>query len=70
MPIHIKSMISAAALIAAGALHYFQAQAGQTVTPWVALALGVFMVVAMWIFPEKQGKGGKKPWHHRKGKLR
>jgi hypothetical protein len=30
------------------------------VTPWIALALGVFMVFAMWVFPEEKKDKPKK----------
>ncbi len=58
MPDRIKYLLTALIVIIAGAFHYFQAQAGQQLTQWVALGLGVFMILAIWLFPE--ARGGKK----------
>ena len=60
MPAKFKIMISIVVVIAAVAVFFFQSTAGQEVTPWVALALGVFMIFAMWIFPEEQKKKSSK----------
>ncbi len=57
MPAPIKLVLSIIVLCAAGAAYYFQASAGQTLTPWLILFLGLFMVVALWLFPETKGKG-------------
>ncbi len=56
MPAKFKIMISIVVVIAAAAVFHFQSAAGQEVTPWVALALGGFMIFAMWLFPEEQKK--------------
>lgn len=56
MPPKIKIPLSIAVILVAIAVSYFQYQAGQAVTPWIALALGVFMVFAMWVFPEEKKK--------------
>ena len=60
MPAKFKIMISIVVVIAAVAVFYFQSTAGQAVTPWVSLALGAFMIFAMWIFPEEQKKKSSK----------
>ena len=60
MPAKFKIMISIVVVIAAVAVFYFQSTAGQGFTPWVALALGAFMIFAMWIFPEEQKKKSSK----------
>ena len=60
MPAKFKIMISIVVVIAAVAVFYFQSTAGHAVTPWVALALGAFMIFAMWIFPEEQKKKSSK----------
>lgn len=56
MPAKYKIPLSIVVLLAAIAVSYFQHQAGQAVTPWVALGLGAFMIIAMWIFPESKEK--------------
>lgn len=53
MPNHLKFIISAIALIAAGTMFYVDTQAGmEGAARWVALFLGVFAVFAIWVFPE------------------
>ncbi len=60
MPPKIKIPLSLLVALAAIAVFYFQRQAGQSVTPWVALALGGFMIFAMWLFPEEKKGQAKK----------
>jgi hypothetical protein len=56
MPVKFKVLISLMVAVAAYGTYHFQLQAGETVTPWVALGLGAFMIFAMWVFPEEQKK--------------
>jgi len=56
MPVKYKLLISLLVVLAAAGTYYFQSQAGETVTPWVALGLGAFMIFAMWVFPEERKK--------------
>lgn len=60
MPPKIKIPLSILVILAAIGVSYFQHQSGQAVTPWIALALGVFMVFAMWLFPEEKKEKPKK----------
>lgn len=60
MPPKYKIPLSILVVLAAIAVSYFQYQAGQPITPWVALALGGFMIFAMWIFPEEKKSKDKK----------
>lgn len=60
MPPKYKIPLSLLVILVAIAVSYFQYQAGQTITPWVALALGAFMVFAMWVFPEEKKSKDKK----------
>ena len=60
MPPKYKVPLSVLVAIVALAVYYFQRTAGQPLTPWVALALGAFMIFAMWLFPEaKPGRDGR-----------
>lgn len=59
MPIPIKITFSIIILGVAIAGHYFLASLGQDVTPYLALFLGVFSVIAFWIFPEVEDKSKK-----------
>lgn len=60
MPPKYKIPLSLLVVLVAIAVSYFQYQAGQAITPWVALALGAFMVFAMWVFPEEKKSKDKK----------
>jgi hypothetical protein len=58
MPNDVKAVVSAVVLIVAAILAYWS---GSPILPefstWV-MAIGVFMVVAMWVFPEAGVKKG------------
>jgi hypothetical protein len=61
MPSNIKLTLSAIVLIVGAIVFYFEHQAGSDTVKWVVAFLAVFMVFAMWVFPEtKGGKGGGK----------
>lgn len=59
MPTNIKLVLSLIVAAAAVAVHFFQAGVGQEFNSWLALALGAFMIFAMWLFPEAKGKKQK-----------
>lgn len=52
MPAKYKVIISVLVALLAFGTYHFQTQAGQEVTPWIALSLGAFMIFAIWLFPE------------------
>lgn len=52
MPTKYKIILSIIVLGATAAVFKFQSDAGQDITPWVAAGLGLFMVFAIWLFPE------------------
>lgn len=52
MPSHLKVMLSIVVCVIAGVLAYFEHRAGATDVAWVAGFLGLFMVFAVWLFPE------------------
>lgn len=54
MPNKVKISISILVLLVAAAGFFFQAHLGQVGPKYAVLFLGVFAVVAMWIFPEVQ----------------
>ena len=57
MPNHLKAIISAIAVLVGVLVFYLDTQAGHLgLARWVALALGPFAVVAIWIFPEAKAK--------------
>ena len=56
MPSHIKLMLSIVALAVGAGAHYWERQGGNEQLSWIVAALAVFMVLAMWIFPETSSK--------------
>ena len=60
MPNNIKTMISVLTLIVGATVHFFERQAGNDHLAWIVAGLAVFMVMAMWLFPETGGKNGSK----------
>jgi hypothetical protein len=60
MPTHIKIIVSLLTLVAGALFYYFEAQYGQAHVANVGAFLSVFMVLAMWIFPEAGDRAKKK----------
>ena len=60
MPSHIKAMISLLVLVVGGVVHWWEKQAGNEHLSWDVAGLAVFMVLAMWIFPETGSRKGNK----------
>lgn len=56
MPSNIKAGISLIVLIVGAAAWYFELLAGKQDAAYAAAGLAVFMVLAMWIFPETGGR--------------
>lgn len=52
MPFHIKLMISIVTVITAAVAFYMQGQIGHVREQYLIAFLGLFMVFAMWLFPE------------------
>jgi hypothetical protein len=59
MPTHIKIFVSLLTLLVGGAFYYFENLYGQPLVARVGGVLSIFMVVAMWVFPEAGGKSRK-----------
>lgn len=60
MPTYVKLSISLIVILAAAAGYALQAHLGQTGPKYAVVFLGVFMVVAMWLFPEVSRKEARK----------
>ena len=60
MPNGIKATLSLVVLIVGGVVHWYEQQAGNENLSWVVAGLAVFMVLAMWIFPETGSRKGNK----------
>lgn len=52
MPNDIKAGVSVLAILVAAAIAWWEFDGGRTTLGWVVAGTGVFMVLAMWIFPE------------------
>ena len=59
MPTHIKIIVSVLTLLAGAIFYYFETQYGQAHVATVGAVLSVFMVLAMWIFPEAGDRAKK-----------
>ncbi|MGI9381840.1 MAG: hypothetical protein ACR2PO_01705 [Methyloligellaceae bacterium] len=59
MPNDVKAVLSVIALIVAAAFAYYETTIGNDHLVWVVLGTGVFMVAAMWVFPEAGSKKKK-----------
>ena len=52
MPSHLKVVLSLVVLAVAGVMMFLEHRAGATGVAWVTVFLGLFMVFAVWLFPE------------------
>ena len=52
MPTHIKIFVSILTLLIGALFYYFESGYGEARVAMVGAFLSVFMVLAMWIFPE------------------
>jgi uncharacterized RDD family membrane protein YckC len=61
MPVNVKIVFSIVVLLAAIAGYFFLDALGNGIQRYVALFIGVFAVLAFWIFPEVGKKDKAKP---------
>ena len=59
MPFPIKLALSIVVLLVMVASYFFQDSLGQTGPKYAVLFLGIFMTVALWVFPEVTRNQGK-----------
>jgi hypothetical protein len=59
MPNDVKAALSLVTLIVGIAYAYWEQASGRTDLFWFVIAFAIFAVVAMWVFPEAQGKNGR-----------
>ena len=52
MPMRIKFILSVLVLLVAAIASYIQHQLGHNLVQYLVAFLGIFMVFAMWLFPE------------------
>ena len=60
MPNHIKAALSIVVLIVGSVMHWYEKENGDVQLSWLVAGLAVFMVLAMWIFPETSGSKNKR----------
>jgi hypothetical protein len=56
MPSDVKAIVSAVTLIVAVAFAYWESAGGRPDLFWFVIGFAIFAVLAMWVFPEAQGK--------------
>jgi len=56
MPSHLKAMLSALVAIVAIGAFWLEKETAGGAPAWLILALGAFMIFAMWVFPEAKKK--------------
>ena len=59
MPNDVKAILSAITLLVAAAIAFWEYSGDRSDLAWVVIGTGIFMVVAMWIFPEAGEKKAK-----------
>ena len=59
MPNHIKAALSIVVLIVGSVMHWYEKKNGGVQLSWLVTGLAVFMVMAMWIFPETGSRKGR-----------
>lgn len=59
MPTHIKIIVSILTLLVGATFYHFETDLGQAHIANVGVFLSVFMVLAMWIFPEAGDRAKK-----------
>jgi Na+/phosphate symporter len=60
MPSGIKATLSLVVLVGGVIAYLFDKQDGNEQLGWVSVGLALFMVLAMWIFPETGSRKGNK----------
>lgn len=58
MPAYAKTIITILVAVAAFFMFRHESAAGAGFAPWLTVGLAVFMILAVWLFPE--AKGGKR----------
>ena len=60
MPNEIKAIVSVITILVALAIAYWESTNGRMDLAWIVIGTGIFMVIAMWIFPEAGVKKGRR----------
>ena len=60
MPNDVKAVVSVITLLVAIAIAYWEYGNDRADLAWIVIGTGIFMVIAMWIFPEAGVKKGKR----------
>lgn len=59
MPNHVKAILSVIVAVVAAGMFWYQDRLGLEDNKWIAAGLAAFMIAAVWLFPEAQGKKQK-----------
>ena len=60
MPNDIKAILSAITLLVVAAIAYWEYSNARSDLGWIVIGTGIFMVIAMWVFPEAEEKKAKR----------
>ncbi|HKY95393.1 MAG TPA: hypothetical protein VJL84_08805 [Kiloniellales bacterium] len=56
MPNTVKTVISLLVAAVAAAMFFYQDDIGFEVNKWIVVALALFMILALWLFPEAKAR--------------
>lgn len=56
MPNNVKTVISLLVAGVAAVMFFYQRDSGLAVNQWIVLGLAVFMILALWLFPEAKAR--------------
>jgi len=56
MPNNVKALISLLVAAVAAAMFFYQDDLGLEANKWIAVALALFMILALWLFPEAKAR--------------
>lgn len=59
MPNKVKAVISLLVATAAAGMFFYQQEIGLQANKWIAVGLALFMIGAVWLFPEAKGRKGR-----------
>lgn len=60
MPNDVKAVVSVITILVAAAIAYWEHSNARPDLAWIVIGTGIFMVIAMWIFPEAGVKKGRR----------
>jgi len=59
MPNRVKAVITLLVAAVAAGMFLYQDEVGLQANKWIAVGLALFMIGAVWLFPEAKGRKGR-----------